>query len=340
MKWMLKNVDRYIVQKSDALLQLSKGTLPLLSCKLLDVYLAFINSHKPENRELSFTKLELENILHITRIRSATLVTCIELLGCEMILSDNIFPIPIFDKCESYIDDDGLWRVNLRCSSSISEHIFNLDSRGYMKYPLGTIIDINSRYSYFLFHYVEHNRFRGTWEVSVEELRVALGCFSSFYNSYKEFNRNILLPSLHEISEKTNCSFTYTPIRRNRYVRKIRFSVKKLSSLQNSIDMPAVESNMTQVREPSARDSLLSALIPDGKDTPEFTGADAQHIFAVLGQVPLGRMPSMSDFGGDPHVRRHAYLSEKYAAMNRAAQLTTINNRAAYLVSLIKKDTY
>ena len=64
----LGNPDKLTVQKSNPLQSLAKTNLTLPELKLLDVYLARIDSHDPEKRTVIIEKGELERVLCVTRI--------------------------------------------------------------------------------------------------------------------------------------------------------------------------------------------------------------------------------------------------------------------------------
>lgn len=364
-----KDGSRNVIQKSLPLMRLWKSPLSLPEFKILDLYLSRIDSHHPENRTVVFDKGEIERALGVRRISPDDLRARIRHLGIMVEVEEldefgGYRYVSLLEEAACRRDQDGMWQIELTCTPQAMRYIFNIENLGYLRYKLHSIANISSRYSYLMFLYVERNRFRGSWEVDVDDLREYLGCDSEFYKAYKEFNRRVLLRAQNELASKASCRFTYEPIRRGRRVRWLRFSVEPIvppilldTSDGTSDDMPEVLSLPDHPRENSnkpkfsgagdttgdernltPREYLLSVCTPNGSDHPEFSGADAQHILAVLAEVPLGRMPEMANFGGSPVLRRMTYLSERYATMNRAAQTTPIKNRASYLISLIRKD--
>lgn len=347
-----KDENSNIIQKSLPLMRLWKSPLTLPEFKLLDLYLSKVDSHHPENRTVSLAKGEIEAALGVKRILPDDLRERIRHLGIMIEVEEidefgGFRSVALLEEAACHRDQDGLWRVELTCTPQAMKYIFNIENLGYLRYKLCLIAGIGSRYSYLLFLYVERNRFRGTWEVEVDDLREYLGCDSEFYSAYKEFNRHVLARCRKELGSKASCHFTYEPIRKGRRVRRIRFSMESPvppAWPATPPPLPAGREDTTapppsdEEGTPPPREYLLSVCAPDGSGQPEFSGADARHILALLAEVPLGRMPEMANFGGSPELRRMAYLSERYAAMNRAAQTTTIRNRASYLISLIRKD--
>lgn len=337
-----KDENSNIIQKSLPLMRLWKSSLTLPEFKLLDLYLSKVDPHHPENRTVSLSKSEIEAALGVKRILTDDLRERIRHLGIMIEVEEidelgGFRSVALLEEAACHKDQDGLWRVELTCTPQAMKHIFNIENLGYLRHKLCLIAGIGSRYSYLLFLYVERNRFRGTWEVEVDDLREYLGCDSEFYSAYKEFNRHVLARCRKELDSKASCHFTYEPIRKGRRVRRIRFTMESPVPPAWPATPPPLSAGREDTPAPPM-EYLLSVCAPDGSDQPEFSGADARHILALLAEVPLGRMPEMADFGGSPELRRMAYLSGRYAAMNRAAQTTTIRNRASYLISLIRKD--
>ena len=62
--------------------------------------------------------------------------------------------ITLFEKAEARIDENGQWTVELQCTQSAAEYIFNIESIGYLRYDLKSIVSPTSRYSYIMFMYL------------------------------------------------------------------------------------------------------------------------------------------------------------------------------------------
>lgn len=50
--------------------------------------------------------------------------------------------ISLFEKAEAKQDENGLWQVDLVCTESALEYIFNIENIGYLRYRLKNIIDL------------------------------------------------------------------------------------------------------------------------------------------------------------------------------------------------------
>ncbi len=65
----LGSAEKLTVQKSMPLFSLWRSELTLSEFKILDTYLARINSHEPDRRIVEFSKGELEEKLGVKKIR-------------------------------------------------------------------------------------------------------------------------------------------------------------------------------------------------------------------------------------------------------------------------------
>lgn len=228
--------EKLLVQKSLPLFSLWQSELTLPELKILDIYLARINSHEPEKRVVKFTKGEMEKILGVKRIRPkvldqrlANLMTSIKVEESE----DNRYftRITLFEKANARQDEEGYWTVELRCTESAMQMIFNIENIGYLRYYLKNIIPLKSRYSYIMYLYLQHStgKYRGKqWEVSLLDLKKILHCENDeTYKEYKRFNDLVLKKVQAELLEKTDIHYEYEPVKNGRHVIAIKFTVKK-----------------------------------------------------------------------------------------------------------------
>lgn len=236
-----KNPEKMLVQKSNPLRSLSETSMTLPELKILDAYLARIDSHEPNRRCVQFEKGELEKLLNCTRMHRDELERRIDNLFQTITIRDEtkgkgFTKIALFVKAECFQDDDGLWKVNLACSEEAMEYIFNIENLGYLKYRLKSVVNLTSRYSYILYLFLADCHYQGTWEVQLDDLKKMLNCNAERYNEFKFFNAEILKKCQKEINEKTDISYTYTTIKRGRNVVAISFDVERKANAEPFID--------------------------------------------------------------------------------------------------------
>lgn len=324
-----------IIQKSVPLLSLWRSPLTLSEFKILDAYLAKIDSHRPDQRQVHFSKGELEKLLGVQRINSTELKKRIEHLGIMVTVEDPGDPahfksISLFEIAECRQDEKGLWQVDLQCTPSAMKYIFNIDNIGYLRYKLHAVVHLNSRYSYLLFLYIERNRFRAQWRVGVDELRALLGCTEDFYKAFKRFNGDILKRCQKELETKTNCRFSYTTIKQGRFVTELQFRVYPLPA---EICTGTISSDQPQPRHEDLLFLQSACLLPNG--VPEFSLPEIQSFYHALQLISPKELPKVP---GPPLCAMRLYLSTRYGELNTQAQRHPISNRFSYFLKMLVND--
>lgn len=227
----LGSEDKLIVQKSLLLFALWRSELSLAEFKILDTYLSKIDSHKPDKRTVIFEKGELEKILGVKKINNQDLK---HLLGNVIEIPDESMKkevriVTLFEEAVAEQDDYGLWQVKLECTQKAMKYFFNIENLDYLRYKLRCITSLTSRYTYIMFIYLEANRYRKSWNVPLDELKQILDCNKvETYSAFKEFNKQVLKRVQKEMLEKTECRYSYEPIKKGRSVVAVYFEVETL----------------------------------------------------------------------------------------------------------------
>lgn len=252
-----KNSEKMMIQKSNPLTSLSETDMTLPELKILDAYLARINSHEPDKRYVQFEKGELEKLLGVTRILKDDLDKRIDNLFQTITIQDEtkrrgFTKIALFEKAECDQDENGLWQVNLTCTNAAMEYIFNIENIGYLKYRLRNIINFTSRYSYFLYLYIEDNLWKKQWKVNVDELKQILDCKSETYNEFRRFNDLVLKKAQKDILKHTDVSYIYSTIKNGRKVVAIQFEVERKTRTELIVESTKMDT------EPPKREAMAT----------------------------------------------------------------------------------
>lgn len=329
----LGNGDKLTVQKSLPLFSLWRSELTLAEFKILDTYLSRIDSHKPEKRVVIFEKGELEKILGVKKINNQDLKTRLKhLMGNVIEVSDDSIKqgfklVTLFEEATAEQDDYGLWQVKLECTQKAMKYFFNVENLGYLRYKLRCITSLTSRYTYIMFTYLEQNRFRKSWEVGLDELKQILDCDKEeLYKEYKFFNQKILKRVQKEMHEKTECKYSYTPIKKGRTVVSIRFEVETLLKLETEVpEVPAQKED-----EPDR--SLWEAAVKEWK----LSQAQLDELQTLLVTVPVHKLPSCQK--EDLEKAYYQYVAQKAAEIKRRNEQKRIRSRFSYLRKLMQED--
>lgn len=337
----LGNEDKLTVQKSLPLFALWRSDLTLSEFKILDTYLSRIDSHNPEKRTVVFEKGELEKLLGVKRIRTEELDERLKHLGTPIRLNDTAAKnkrftrISLFEKATAEQDDYGLWQVELTASQSAMKYFFNIENLGYLRYKLRCITSIISRYTYIMFIYLEANRFRKSWEVPLEELKKILSCDKEeTYKEYKFFNVKILKMVQKEMHEKTECRYSYEPVKKGRSVVAIHFEVETLPKA-NLEEIDENQLTLDQWQEATVKEKELW-------QTPledfNFTQEQYAELFSVLITIPDFKFPQSSVCYGSAEIMRYHYIDQKAKEIKRRDTQKPIRNKFSYLLKLMKQD--
>lgn len=328
----LGNEDKLTVQKSLPLFALWRSDLTLPEFKILDIYLSRIDSHKPEKRAVVFEKGELETILGVQKINNKDLILRLKRLMSNVVelpdssMKKGVRLVTLFEEAVAEQDEDGLWKVRLECTQKAMKYFFNIENLGYLRYKLRCITSLTSRYTYIMFIYLESNRYRKSWEIGLEDLKKVLDCDKEEYaKEFKYFNRDVLKRIHKEMHEKTECKYSYTPVKKGRSVVAIRFTLETLNVTtdQQIPGQLSIDDITTQQGE------LWESVLKDAG----FSAEQMHQLRTLIETVPPDKMP---DMGNGLDIDRFHYVRQKWARL--VAQKNPIRDRHAYLCRMIEQD--
>lgn len=220
------------VQKQKSLMMLQDNDIPLSSLKIIDTYLSKLDNFleaelTPEGKAekiLSQKKIhicggELEKSLGVTQIHRKALYDRLKPLMTPIDTNpsdeDDILAVPLFKRIKAH-RENGYWNLELEMTEDAEELIFIPEHIHFLRYRLLNVVNLTSRYAYFLYMYLENERFKHTdWRIPLDELKEILGCANQpTYKTFKFFNQYVLLKAQKELAERTNCRFTYDTVRK------------------------------------------------------------------------------------------------------------------------------
>lgn len=331
------NEDKLTVQKSLPLFALWRSELSLAEFKILDTYLSRIDSHNPNKRVVVFEKGELEKVLGLTKLNNTDLKTRLKhLMGNVIEIPDSSVKkgfrlVTLFEEAEAEQDDNGLWQVKLECTQKAMKYFFNIDNLGYLRYKLRCITSLTSRYTYIMFIYLEANRYRKSWTVELDELKSILNCDQEeTYKEYKRFNDRVLKRIHKEMHEKTECRYSYEPVKAGRSVVGIRFTVDTLpkASLED------IDPNQITIEDWQNDRELWESAV----DELNLSSEQKAELREVLVLVPEHKLPEVPEAYNSVDFMRYHYLRIKVAEIKRRNAIEPIRSKYAYLLKLVKQD--
>ena len=350
------NLDpKYWVQKSDPLVLMRSVPFSLGELKILDTYISRINAADDTRRTVIVTKEEYEELMGLScgdyrTLQKHTKGVLSKVVELQMPNKDYL-QFVLFERAYYHKDEYGKPIIELTCTQLAKDLFFCINKYHYFKYALENVIKLTRKSSYLLYVYIRSNRYRGEWEIELNELRdTVLDCKGQVsYQEYKVFKRDVLVPAVKEVNKKTDCHFEFESVKRGRWVVKIKFTYLAQDQIdgQLSFDEPSNPPQLPDLNEDDSEKwvqvygSERLATLADGC-CYEFDKPQMEQISSILNRINI---PSDS-LTNDITWGKRAYLREKYSALNTEAAKKErkgekpIKNRFKYFLKMLEDDTF
>lgn len=348
------------VQKSDPLMMLRKIPFSLGELKVLDTYISRINTEDEKKRLVKFTKKEYEKLMGLQKLNTDSLRRNLNDLQDKKIKIDikgQFVDINLF-QLSGFILDHGELCILLECTDRARDLFFNL--KHYTKYELKYILSLTSQYSYAFYLYVKRNSFRGTWTISVDELRDDVFGLENVetYKEFKFFNSKILKRSVKEINDLTDCFIEYEFIKKGRFVVAIKFSYKQnpklnVDDIEGQLTITDFLDEDSPVEDPDERAARMEQFEEEmkekyGEKLVEYA-RETDYIFEpdqieVLHHLVYMINPPVDRLSGSTWYGYYSYLGTMYKRMLIAEKKSIKNrgknipNKFEYLVAMLEKE--
>ena len=351
------NLDpRHWVQKSDPLVLMRSVPFSLGELKILDTYISRINAADDTRRTVIFTKEEYEELMGLTAANYRALEKHTKgMLGKVVELempNEEYLQFVLFEQARYRKDEYGKPIVELTCTMTAKDLFFCIGKYHYFSYALENVIKLTRKASYLLYIYIRLNRYRGEWEIDLDELRnTVLDCKGQeSYQEYKIFKNRVLDPAVKEINEKTDCHFEYEALKRGRKVAKIKFIYFPEAQIDGQLafdDLPTApllaDQSVDELRLAKYGTETLAILSDAVKD--EFSKEQMEQISIVLTRINTPKDHNLDGYEAVVYGRQH-YLLEKYAALNAVAAKKEkkgnkpIKDRFKYFLRMLEDDAF
>lgn len=333
---------KHWVQKSDPLVLMRSVPFSLGELKILDTYISRINAADDTRRTVIFTKEEYEELMGINYANYRALQKHTKgLLGKVVELkmpNKDYLQFVLFTKAYYHKDEYGKPIIEITCTEEAKDLFFCINKYHYFKYALENVISLTRKASYLLYVYIRTNRYRGEWDIDLNELRdTVLDCKAQHtYKEFKEFKKAVLAPAVKEVNQKTDCHFEYQAIKRGRKVAKIKFIYHSMGHQMEE----KVEASLSPISQQSLFDNYDDCHIDYGSDLANLLGDCAcdneftPEQIRVIQDLIIRVFPYSTD-----HMEMCDYLIGKVHKMNLYdTDRKTIKNRFSYLCKMIESD--
>ena len=235
----------YIVEKSKPLIWSKFSEYNLGEMRLIDTYLAKINTREEESSEVVFTIDEYLRLLgyeYPNKLKSSEIEKSLDkLLGSRIKIDLNnngdYIKVNLFSDARVIVSDPefGKRTITIDCNPKLKEAFFGLAEKGYIEYALDYSLRLKSKYSLKLYPLLKDKLYRREWTVELKDLRELMGATNKNNESFREFNK-VLQKCKKDINEVTDIEFEYEKITKGRLTRAIKFKIEKCTAEQDQIN--------------------------------------------------------------------------------------------------------
>lgn len=317
--------EKYIVEKSKALVWAQFQDYSPGELKILDTYLSRIDPRNPDASLVTFTKKEYAELMGLdSDIRTEQLKTYTGGLLSNVVTIDlpekGYVQYPLFSEAKCYLDDkSGQVTIEVDCNHKLKAAFFDIARNGYVRYQLKNIISLKSQYSVRLYPKLKDRPFG--WTIKVAELRKMLGATATSYDVFKDFNKHVLQKAIKEINEITDITVTTENVRKGRSVESIRFKVTEKANhviSKEDTELLCKEKEDTDINQMFIDAVLVPSYVdPDDPDDPMALFASAlppsftREQVEMLRLLALDHLPFTVGTLEDRDLWLHDYLYKK-----------------------------
>ena len=218
----------YFVVKDNQLITKSRYSLSLQQQKIL---LYFISRIKPTDEEGSMYEIEIKDFIKVCGYYDENGAYYPLIKKDVKELADTSSWIEIEKGKEilfRWIDraeinkQKGLIRVSFH--SSVAPYLFELRQR-YTQYSLYDVLCLHHKYSIRLYEYLASMKYRGEFEISIEELKKRID--AEKYTKFSHFKDRVLEPAIYDIDTFTDIYTEYAYKKTGRSFTHIIFRIRE-----------------------------------------------------------------------------------------------------------------
>lgn len=350
---MAKVFKTAIVEKRNVLNEIRKNNMSLQELRFFSIYLSKINPRDVKTRVVRFPLTDFQKIMEIGsdmninhfKLIAERLLQQIVSVPNESGYGFNAFQL--FKKFKVNRDEEfGEWYVEIDANDEALPLMFEFKNK-YFTYELWNALQLKSNNQIRMYEILKQYEKIGKRELKVDELKDLLGIPVNEYPRWSNFKIKVLDSCQKALKEYTDICFTYEKGKSGvggRWITII-FHIQKNNSHTSQITLdefieqqPAADEHEDDEYE--TQDNKLElykdALCRNGQKC-EFSQEQLEEIFQILVTIDDSKLPQNVPFA-DLHFKRHHYLAQKFAKLNRMDEDKKIKHRFNYFLKMLKQD--
>lgn len=328
--------DTAIVAKRNVLNEIRSNNMTVQELRFFSIYLSKINPWDKSTRVVRFPLEDFRRIMEFGRLNISQLKSSTDSLLCKIVhVPDErggYRAFQLFKECHVSQDDYGEWYMEIDAHDRALPLMFDFRSR-YFKYKLWNALRLKSSNQVRMYEILKQYEGLGKRELTVAELRELLGIAPNEYTRFERFRVRVLDSCQSALKESTDICFEYERGKTGKggkwitiifYIRKNNDYIDQLT-LDEFINMqPQPSSENDEIDYGSELADLLGSTACKNEFTPEQ--------IRILQDLVIQAVPNQDD------LARCDYLIEKVHLLNYYHSKNLIQDRFAYLRSMIEKD--
>lgn len=221
----LSNSRNYLVVKSNDLIQRTRFNLSTQEQKII---LYLISKIKPEDTDFQYYTFDIKDLCRICGIEYngknyQNFKESIRTLRDKSFWVETEEKIMLLSWLQEVEINKQETTVSLRLDDRLKPYLLSI-GENFTKYQLEHTLLLKSKYSIRLYEFFICRAFRGYFEIGLDELKQALDITG--YEVYKDFRVNVIDKALQEINQFTDLNISFSPIRTNRTITGLHFTIE------------------------------------------------------------------------------------------------------------------
>lgn len=226
----------YAVVKANFLVRKAHYSLTAQEQKLILYCISKIKPEDTEFQEYTFSMKELCDVLGITYQTKNYLnfKNSIQNLRNKSFWFETKDEEALCAWVQSAVIHKNDLSVTITLDERLKPYLLQLKNN-YTQYSLKHILAMDSKYSIRLFEILQSYASLGKFEISLDDLKALLQIENNSYSNYKNFRVRVVDPAIEEINRYTYLNVSYQPIRQNRKIHSIIFSITKKKDITDRL---------------------------------------------------------------------------------------------------------
>jgi len=329
----------YVVKKRNVLNEMRVTDMKLEERRFLAIYLSKINPDDLSTRLVRFTLDDFKAIMNLSQIKIKYIKEITDnllrkIVSVPMVQENGRFSgyrsFQLFKEC-AVVEEDGKGYVEIDAHDKALPLMFDF-KKEFFTYKLENALQVKSSNQLCMYEILKQYEKVGFRILSVDEVKEKLGLAKTEYPRFGDFKNRVLTSCQEALAEHTDITFTFEPYGKRGKGGKVlllKFNIQKNDNYVDQLSLPDFIEQQEEILEISDYDRKM-IFLSEACDN-EFSVSEIRVFYDTMVKVlPLETIRDEREC--------YNYLMRKYRYMIMRDEKNKINDRRAYIESIIGKD--